>query len=30
MKRVEKTALTVPKILEASTKEFGINGYAGK
>lgn len=29
MKKAEKTELTVSKILEAATKEFGANGYAG-
>lgn len=29
MKRIEKTELTVSKILEASLKEFGAKGYAG-
>lgn len=29
MKRVEKTKLTVSKILEAAMEEFGTNGYTG-
>lgn len=29
MKRVEKTELTVSKILEAAMEEFGMNGYTG-
>ena len=29
MRRIEKTQLTVSKILEAAMEEFGINGYTG-
>ena len=29
MKRIEKTELTISKILEASLEEFGAKGYAG-
>ena len=29
MKQSEKTQLTISKILEAATEEFGTNGYAG-
>lgn len=29
MKRIEKTKLTISKILEAAMKEFGMNGYTG-
>lgn len=29
MKRTERTELTVSKIVEAASEEFGVNGYAG-